>query len=283
MSTALEPGRRYTLADRLVPPWRGSLVAAINARFRARETERPGPRVLEDPYALRLGGAHPALRILEWAEGRFPAIAHMSEAQIAAHCVRHASLDGLVREAVRDGFRQVVIIGAGYDMRSARIGGARWFEVDRPPMVRGKDRLVGPDGVTRVGADVRHDRLLERLVAAGLDPEVPTCFVAEGLVHYLPRERVFELLVELGTGRRRVLLSWIEPEMSRRVTSTFREVVRLLGEVPRTFFTRAELTETFASVGLRFQAWSYAEQVETFAPAAADRRVGLTQEVGRAG
>lgn len=281
MST--EVGRRYTLADRLVPPWRGSLVAAINARFRARETERTGARILEDPFALRLGGAHPALRILEWAEARFPVITQMSEAQIAAHCVRHASIDTLVRRAVADGFAQVVIIGAGYDMRSVRIGGARWFEVDRPAMVRSKRRLLPPDAVVRLAADVRVDPLLQRLTEAGLDPALPTCFVIEGLVHYLPRDRVLGLLAELAAGPRRVVMSWIEPEMSRRVTSSFREVVRLLGEVPRTFFTRAELAETFGGAGLGFEAWSYAEQVREFAPAAAGRRVGLTQEVGVAG
>jgi hypothetical protein len=71
--------------------------------------------------------------------------------------------------------------------------------------------------------------------------------------------------------------------MSRRVTSTFRELVRLLGEVPRTFYTTAQLAELFGACSLPFSAWSYAEQVERFAPAAHGRPVGLTQEVGVAG
>lgn len=280
-----EVGRPYTFVDRLVPPWRGSMVAAVNARFRARETERSGPRVLEDPYALALAGSHPALTLLALAERVFPAIRRMGEAQIAAHCVRHAAIDALVRAAVADGFVQVVIIGAGYDMRSARIGGARWFEVDRPAMVRAKQRaLAVPDEVVRVGVDVGTDDPFVHLVKAGLDPRLPTCVVLEGLIHYLDDTRVRVLLGGLAAGeRRRVILSWIEPAMSRRVTSTFRELVRLLGEVPRTFYTTAQLAELFGACSLPFSAWSYAEQVERFAPAARGRPVGLTQEVGVAG
>ena len=282
-----ELGRRYTLFDRLVPPWRGSMVAAINARFRARESERIGPRLLEDPYALHLGGSHPALRILELAERIFPGVRRMGEAQITAHCVRHATIDTLVRQAVTDGFEQVVIVGAGYDMRSARIGGARWFEVDRAAVVRAKLRALStPDAVVRVAADVETEDPMEGLVAGGLDPRAPTCFVLEGLIHYLPDARVRVLLARVASsaeGRRRVVLSWIEPAMSRRVTSTFREVVRVLGEVPRTFYTGGDLDLIFRASGQEFASYSYLEQVERFAPAARGRVVGLTQEVGVAG
>ncbi len=267
-------------------PWRRSLVAGLNAHFRLRETARPDG-VLADPLARHLADDHVVLRLLAGIERWLPAVRRVSEAQAAAHVVRHASVDALVRDAVRDGFRQVVIVGAGYDTRAARIGGARYFEVDQAALAARKAACLAAVDmpVARVALDVTRGPLGPALAAAGWDPAAPTCFVVEGLLHYLDRARVFALLDEMAAGGpRRVVLSWIEPAMSTRVSSAFRELVRLLGEVPRTFFTAAELDARFRAAGLAgLRRWSYAEQVADFAPAAAARPVGLTQEVGVAG
>jgi methyltransferase (TIGR00027 family) len=280
-----DAGRRYSLADRLHVRWGRSLVAGINAHFRKQESLRaPTDRVLEDPWAARLADDHLVLRALEFLFRNVPFIHEIAWKQITAHVVRHAAVDALVREAVADGFGQVVILGAGYDMRAARIGGARYFEVDRPGVATRKGALLADaslPNVTRVTFDLANGALTPALVAAGWSAEAPTCFVVEGLVHYLERERVGALLDELAAGpRRRVVLTWIEPAMSQRVTSLFRELVRALGEVPRTFFTVDELEGRFATHGLALRAWPYEAQVASFAPAARRRPVGLTQEVG---
>jgi methyltransferase (TIGR00027 family) len=286
-------GRPFYAADRVHVAWSRSLVAGINAHFRHRETLRPeGDRVLEDPFAALLAEDHLVLRLLALLERLVPAVRRTAAAQATAHNVRHASIDALVRAAVADGFGQVVLVGAGYDMRAARIGGGVWFEVDQPAVAARKERLLagrpGVPVVARVALDVRRDPLGPALVAAGWNPGAPTCFVVEGLVHYLARTRVETLLAAMATppagGRRRVVMSYIDPGMSRRVTSVFRELVRLLGEIPRTYFTAAELGACFAAAGLGpLRSWDHAGQVRTFAPAAVGRPAGLTQEVAVAG
>lgn len=289
-ASPVEPdtGRAYTLADRVHVPWSTSITASLNAHFRAREHLRPDA-VLHDPFAARLADLHPVIRLLMLLERWAPPVRRVAEQQLTAHVVRHVAVDRLIERALEAGFVQVVILGAGYDSRALRLGGsARWFEVDRPAMAAVKaSRLRGIGAeVTRVPHAVGRGDLLEALRRYGWNPALSTCFVVEGLLHYLERldaDRLLaQLLVAPGPGLRRVVLSFIEPDMSRRVTPLYRELTRSFGEIPRTFFEPDQLAERFAIAGLRFSSWDYPAQVRDFAPAAAGRPVGLTQRVGEA-
>ena len=68
-----------------------------------------------------------------------------------------------VERGIAEGARQVVSLGAGLDMR------AHYLEIDLP----------------------------EKLVEAGLDPDVPTVIVWEGNTMYLPTETIFPFLRRL--------------------------------------------------------------------------------------
>lgn len=283
-----DSGRQTTLGDRVHVPWKRSLTAGINAHFRMRETMRPeGQRILEDRWANLLADDHPILRTLATLERWVPGLKRMASEQATTHCVRHASIDALVREAMADRPSQVVIVGAGYDMRATRIGGGLgWFEIDRAPIAARKAMLLegrtelGP--VRQVHVDLITGDLQAELTKAGWVSAQPTVFVVEGLIHYFQRPLIESLLAQMSTGGpRRVVLSWIAPEMSRRAGAGFRESMRVLGELPREFFSAAELRNIFAANGLgTFRAWDYAEQVRDFAPLAAGRDVGLSQEIG---
>src|SRR5688572_9746534 len=111
-----------------------------------------------------------------------------------AHCVRHRALDQLLLAAVgRDGFRQVVVIGAGYDMRAfrfrAELQGVRWIELDDAgTQERKRHRLAQLGGTQSIGyasTDLEREPLAPVLARAGYDPDQATCYVLEGLVHYL--------------------------------------------------------------------------------------------------
>lgn len=91
-------------------------------------------------------------------------------------------------------FRQVVLLAAGLDTRSARMpwpDGTTLFEVDHADLIEWKEeRLVGLGARHRcdrrtVGIDLTLD-WPAALVEAGWDPEVPTLWIAEGLLYYLP-------------------------------------------------------------------------------------------------
>ena len=113
-----------------------SLIAMANTFLRARESARPvGDRILEDPWATGLVRNRWRLNILWSLRLVVPGLLGIIDEIQAAHCVRHAAVDVLVRRALTAGHTQVVVLGAGLDARSQRLGReyplVRWFEVDR--------------------------------------------------------------------------------------------------------------------------------------------------------
>jgi methyltransferase (TIGR00027 family) len=204
------------------------------------------------------------------------------------------SPDELILRAVEaDGYRQVVVVGAGYDMRpsrfAGRLGGVRWFEVDLPAMTARKQALLARlPGVARevehVAADLGTTSLLASLAAHGFDPAAPACFVLEGLIHYLSADALDALLAEVaaGSGRRRALLSFIRTDVYLAAGSPLRTLFRLMREIPRLHFTRNGLARVCARHGLgRYETWPLREQVRCFAPEATGRPVGSSQDVAQ--
>lgn len=268
-----------------------SLVAGVNALFRAVESRAPAEdRILADPYAGRLAEHHAAVWLLRLLRFAVPPLYAAVEAQRIAHCVRHRAVDALVEEAISAGFFQVVILGAGYDTRASRLNvpGMRWFEVDRAPMLRRKaKRLAGlpgvNEGVRAIPADLAEALDLTTLRSVGFDPRAPALFVIEGLLHYLQPARVEALFTEMaaGSGPRRLILSFIDAAMVPQASTTFRAMIRVLGEIPKTFYAPEALTALAAQHGWgKARCWSWAEQAGEFAPQAMGRACGVTQEVG---
>jgi methyltransferase (TIGR00027 family) len=163
------------------------------AGIRAAETER-ADRLFADPLA----GAFVA------AAGSPPSQATGRQAAALRLWVvaRTVFLDELVMAACVDGVRQVVLLGAGFDTRAFRLPwppGVRCFELDTPDVLDSKDRVLAAQhavpGCERiiVPGDLRDD-WPAALRAAGLRPEQPTAWVAEGLLVYLSPDDVDELL-----------------------------------------------------------------------------------------
>src|SRR5438874_3938527 len=109
--------------------------------YRARASKWDKP-LFVDPWAAGLAGGE-GEDIARRLDARFPPM----ELWLA---LRVAFLDRLVGLAVdRLSIRQVVILGAGYDTRAARLprAGVRFFEVDHPATQASKrERLAKLDG-----------------------------------------------------------------------------------------------------------------------------------------
>jgi methyltransferase (TIGR00027 family) len=110
-------------------------------------------------------------------------------------------IDHRMLEAIDRGVVQIVVLGAGYDDRALRFRtpGVRFFEVDHPDTQGDKrHRLDGLDidvsAITLVPADFRTDDLTVALAEAGHRADLPTLFVAEGLLVYLDQAAIVELL-----------------------------------------------------------------------------------------
>ncbi|MBC3844245.1 class I SAM-dependent methyltransferase [Streptacidiphilus sp. 4-A2] len=120
--------------------------------------------------------------------------------------IRTRFLDDLLAEAVGSGVRQVVLLGAGMDSRAYRLdwpAGTRLFELDTAEPLDFKESVLRAERARprcerrTVAVDLRED-WPAALAAAGHDPALPTVWIAEGLLIYLPQEAVDLLLDRIG-------------------------------------------------------------------------------------
>jgi methyltransferase (TIGR00027 family) len=170
---------------------------------------------------------------------------------------RHRYIDDCLRHALTGAVEQVVILGAGYDMRAYRLtrelGDRPVFEVDHPATSRRKARVLAsqrrhlPDADVRVvEVDFEKDSLPERLRAAGFQCGVRTFFVWEGVAMYLRRDAVKKTLHELreisAAGSEIAMDLWQLPEGSDPISAAQRlssSALYLVGE-PITFAIHPE-------------------------------------------
>jgi len=108
---------------------------------------------------------------------------------------RTAFFDDETLGAIHRGTTQIVIVAAGYDGRALRFAtpAVRWWEVDHPATQADKRRRLADAGIqapsiTFVPVDLTRDDLVASLADAGHDPALPSLFVVEGLLGYLPRD-----------------------------------------------------------------------------------------------
>ncbi|MET0698128.1 MAG: class I SAM-dependent methyltransferase [Mycobacterium sp.] len=199
--------------------------ALMAAAMRAAESSTDQP-LFDDPLAKLLvegAGSGAGESMLDGiATARQQAADSQSAATFLHICsylaVRTHFFDAFFDDAVAAGIRQVVILASGLDSRAYRLGwpaGTVVFEIDQPDVLRYKtstldDHGVAPTAVLHdVPVDLRDD-WPTALTGAGFDPRLPTAWLAEGLLMYLPahaQDRLFEFITELSaTG------SWLAAE-----------------------------------------------------------------------
>ncbi|MDX3235118.1 SAM-dependent methyltransferase [Streptomyces sp. ME03-5709C] len=110
--------------------------------------------------------------------------------------LRTRVLDDHLLHCARAGVRQVVLLGAGLDARAFRLpwpAGCTVHEIDTAPVLAFKQavldhtRAVPVAGRRTLAVDLRRD-WAAALLGTGFDPAVPTAWLAEGLLLYLPAQ-----------------------------------------------------------------------------------------------
>jgi methyltransferase (TIGR00027 family) len=152
-------------------------------------------------------------------------------------------IDCTLRDALRSGMEQVVILGAGYDSRAYRIGEmkrVKVFEVDRIETQRLKrerlSRALGalPQHVTFVEMDFRRQTLPEALAPAGFESSRKTFFIWEGVTNYLDADAVDGTIRFVGScaGGTEIAFTYIDRALldGSRAFSVSCNVFRLLEE-----------------------------------------------------
>ena len=177
-----------------------SKTALMVCAYRARASRWDRP-LFVDPWAEALAGSD-GHDIANRLDARFPPM----ETWLA---LRVAYLDRLVGLAVdRLSIRQVVILGAGYDTRAARLprAGVRFFEVDHPATQAAKrerlTRLAGypVDAARYVACNFEREDPIGRLAANSYDLREPALVIWEGVVPYLTEPAVRATASRLATG-----------------------------------------------------------------------------------
>ncbi|HEY6329383.1 MAG TPA: SAM-dependent methyltransferase [Blastocatellia bacterium] len=191
-----------------------SKTAEYMALFRALESSRPATkRLFNDRFAA--GFLRPKFKLVDLA-ARIPAagqllpwiIDHRWPGARPAGVARTRFIDDLLVRALKEGIRQVVILGAGFDCRAYRIDsleGVRVFEVDHPNTLQAKrqhlSRLLEtmPNNVRFLAVDFNTTRLDDALRASEFDGTKPAFIIWEGVTNYLTAEAVDATLRFVGS------------------------------------------------------------------------------------
>lgn len=196
--------------------------AVMVAAARAGETER-NDALIRDPYAkILVAGAGTGV----WQfmlDDEFAAKLADADAEAAAifehmgnyQAVRTHFFDEFFTDAAAAGIRQIVILASGLDSRAYRVqwpAGTVVYEIDQPKVLEYKSATLSEHGVApsalrrEVPIDLRFD-WPKALREAGFDTGVPTAWLAEGLLMYLPadaQDRLFEQVTELSAAGSRI-------------------------------------------------------------------------------
>ncbi len=192
---------------------KASQTAQYIAFCRALETqEQPARRLLNDPFAFAL---LPGSYRIFARMARLPLLGKLVYAILdlgwpysrSSAVVRTRAIDDLVRDAIRSGARQLVLLGAGLDNRGCRLHeaeGISVFEVDHPATQRvKKERLHAcmrklPMNIRYVAVDFERDALEAKLIESGYHPGVQAVVVWEGVIDYLTESAVQSTLAVLA-------------------------------------------------------------------------------------
>jgi methyltransferase (TIGR00027 family) len=176
--------------------------ALLTAALRATETMRPD-RLYEDPFAAALAGDTGLNLLAEIHAATFPARGPRTVPSTPDYnAIRTRFFDDfLLAAAARPEIRQIVLAPAGMDSRSYRL---RWphdllvYEIDKPAVLAVKEHVLSGRAAhadrRAIAADMMTDGWTEGLLAAGYDPGLPSAWLLEGILYYIPEAAVHRVL-----------------------------------------------------------------------------------------
>ncbi len=171
------------------------------AAARARESGR-ADSLFEDPLAVDLAGPEG----FAWLVRTDPPGSVRGPGAYAV--IRTRFFDDFLQNTCRSPeVRQVVLVAAGMDTRAFRLdwpSGTRLYELDLPEVLEYKEAVVRDAGAKdrcmrrAVRVDLEEADWPRTLLDAGYRPELPSVWLAEGLLFYLDEADVEVLLEKIG-------------------------------------------------------------------------------------
>ena len=144
------------------------------------------------------------------------------------YALRKKGIATLARSALTNGATQVVVVGAGFDPLSLEVQldfpVTEFWEIDHPATQRHKVRALPKTDVERlhfIAADLNAAALDKKaLIKCSFDPAQRTCWIAEGLLMYLPANIVSSLmktLTSLSALGSRFVFTFMEQQSDGRI------------------------------------------------------------------
>lgn len=234
---------------------RASVTAAIVATFRSMGELLPAHvQIAHDPYGAKFAGPwmERALAITR----RAPILPGPIERYVLYMQVRTKAIDDVLLDFVRDGGRQIALLGAGFDARALRfpteLRDATVFEIDHPA-TQTKKRASSPavDNIRYLTFDFEQRSVAElpaALAESGHDKKSPTLTIWEGVTMYLTEDAIDATVAavkEYSSPGSLLAMTYFErtrmiekPSLPQRVVRSF---VSRVGEPFRFGWDRGEL------------------------------------------
>ena len=234
-------------ADR--PSFTAAWVAALRGLG---PTLGPRAQLVEDTYGARFAGptAQAAALVAARAPRLARAIARLPSLrrQLLWLQLRTRALDDEVRAFVSSGGRQVILLGAGFDARAARLhdvlDGARVLEVDHPATQARKREVLRhgrADRASYVAWDFERDDLAalpEALASAGLDRSARALTIWEGVTMYLSEPAIdatVRAVRALATAGSRLAFTYFDRALIARPKLSWRLTARVVARAGEPF------------------------------------------------
>lgn len=198
-----------------------STTAKVMCALRALETERKEnvddlPLLFSDPLAAILAGD----AIMERMHAKARDVPFYHKAIRTFH-IRTRFHDDAITEPIQQmqrnneddedqqqkGVKQVVLLGAGLDTRAYRLEeldeSVTLWEVDTPEIVDYKSKFL-QDQTPKckrctIATDLATSDWVQLLQEDGFDPEIPTVWILEGLVYYIPEASIKVLMDHISS------------------------------------------------------------------------------------
>jgi len=165
------------------------------------------PGIVDATESLLIASGAVGKTMVRWSRSRrmvsvYKAFDWMLPGQFEAFGHRKAFCERQVRDGIRSGATQILVLGAGYDTLGWRLAPefprVSFFEIDHPATAelkaRGIEAMGQRENLRLISEDLGKRKLADVLTAnQSWDRSTQTVVVAEGLVMYLPREAVPDL------------------------------------------------------------------------------------------
>ena len=219
-----------------------SRTAQYMALYRAMETQRPrSKRLFTDPYAI-----HFLDRGYRWLcrAASFPPAEHLFyriiqrriPGSLASGLARTRYIDDLLEQAIGQGARQVILLGAGFDTRGLRLDCLKRLpviEIDHPDTARRKRDILPPSPfINYIQLDFNRQDLDSLLRENLIDSRIPAVIIWEGVSNYLQQEAIdktFAFSAKFPRGSF-LLFTYIDKKVLEDPSSYF-GAQRLLGDL----------------------------------------------------